>query len=286
MIGIYKITNKNNGKSYIGQSIHCGKRLDEHCKGEQLIDNVIQIEGVSNFTFNVLKEVDKSELSYWEDYYIIKYNTMFPNGYNQRWNCNAITRETIRNKINSEQIEEQQECKIKQEYSLINFFDELNGKILYTYFALLFHAIHLESEYYWDKKHWVGTKIAKICNLNYRTWSKYKEIFEKYNIIVYNNDKIMIKNITTLTDFITFQDFLKLNYKELYVLWKIRYENNNKNNAFYTYELFWKQGGSAASRNISGVKEVLSSLIDKEYIDVTYPDAHGRGLFLTITLKK
>ena len=33
MIGIYKITNKLNGKSYIGQSIHCGKRLDEHYKG-------------------------------------------------------------------------------------------------------------------------------------------------------------------------------------------------------------------------------------------------------------
>ena len=35
MIGIYKITNKLNGKSYIGQSIHCGKRFDEHNKGKQ-----------------------------------------------------------------------------------------------------------------------------------------------------------------------------------------------------------------------------------------------------------
>ena len=33
MIGIYKITNKFSGKSYIGQSIHWGKRLDEHCNG-------------------------------------------------------------------------------------------------------------------------------------------------------------------------------------------------------------------------------------------------------------
>lgn len=40
MIGIYKITNKLNNKSYIGQSIHCGKRLDEHTKGNQLIDGV------------------------------------------------------------------------------------------------------------------------------------------------------------------------------------------------------------------------------------------------------
>lgn len=41
MEGIYKITNKTNGKSYIGQSVHCGERLDEHCKGRQFIDNII-----------------------------------------------------------------------------------------------------------------------------------------------------------------------------------------------------------------------------------------------------
>jgi predicted GIY-YIG superfamily endonuclease len=33
MVGIYKITNQKNQKSYIGQSIHCGKRFDEHYKG-------------------------------------------------------------------------------------------------------------------------------------------------------------------------------------------------------------------------------------------------------------
>lgn len=49
MIGIYRITNKLNNKSYIGQSIHCGKRLDEHSKGTQLIDEIIQMEGIENF---------------------------------------------------------------------------------------------------------------------------------------------------------------------------------------------------------------------------------------------
>lgn len=40
MIGIWSDksdqTNKLNGKSYVGQSIHCGKRFDEHSKGNQL----------------------------------------------------------------------------------------------------------------------------------------------------------------------------------------------------------------------------------------------------------
>ena len=96
MIGIYKITNKNNGKSYIGQSIHCGKRLDEHCNGDQLIDEVIQIEGVENFNFEILKECNKNELSFWEDFYIMKFETMFPKGYNKKWNCSKDLRDVIK----------------------------------------------------------------------------------------------------------------------------------------------------------------------------------------------
>lgn len=95
MIGIYKITNKLNGKSYIGQSIHCGKRLDEHCKGNQFIDEIIQLDGVQNFTFEILREVNKTELSFWEDYYIQMYNTIFPNGYNKRWNCSEDLRKVM-----------------------------------------------------------------------------------------------------------------------------------------------------------------------------------------------
>lgn len=95
MIGIYKITNKLNGKSYIGQSVHCGKRFDEHYKGNQLIDEVIQIERIENFTFEILKEVSNEELSYWEDYYIAKFNTMFPNGYNKRWNLSQEKRKYV-----------------------------------------------------------------------------------------------------------------------------------------------------------------------------------------------
>lgn len=95
MIGIYRITNKLNNKSYIGQSVHCGKRLDEHSKGTQLIDEIIQIEGIENFNFEILKEVEKNELNYWEDFFIMKYGTIFPDGYNKKWNCNKETRKEI-----------------------------------------------------------------------------------------------------------------------------------------------------------------------------------------------
>ena len=96
MKGIYKITNKLNGKSYIGQSIHCGKRLDEHFKGSQFIDEVLQLEGIENFEFEVLKEVKNNEdLSKWEDFYITKFNTIFPNGYNKRFNLSLKEREKL-----------------------------------------------------------------------------------------------------------------------------------------------------------------------------------------------
>lgn len=121
MIGIYKITNKLNGKSYIGQSIHCGKRFDEHEKGhKQLIDQVIEIDGIENYTFEILKIVKKEELNYWEDYYILQYNTMYPNGYNKRWNCSSEVRNNI--KINpfmaveQDTLEEQNEEKEDKNY--------------------------------------------------------------------------------------------------------------------------------------------------------------------------
>lgn len=113
MTGIYKITNKLNGKSYIGQSIHCGRRLDEHCTGNQFIDQTIQVEGIQNFNFEILKEVKKEELSYWEDYYIIKYNTMFPDGYNKKWNCSQEIRETIIQSLKGNSIKQKQENNYK-----------------------------------------------------------------------------------------------------------------------------------------------------------------------------
>lgn len=40
------------------------KRLDEHCKGNQYIDNIIKQEGIENFHFEILKTIsNKNELS-------------------------------------------------------------------------------------------------------------------------------------------------------------------------------------------------------------------------------
>lgn len=84
MIGIYKITNLKNGKSYIGQSVHIERRWSEHCipSSKSLIGKAIQKYGKENFNFQVLEECSVELLNEKEEFYIKKYNSVVPEGYN------------------------------------------------------------------------------------------------------------------------------------------------------------------------------------------------------------
>lgn len=84
---IYKITNKINGKCYIGQtSRSLNKRQNEHCnlKGSsKVLSTAINKYSANNFEITVLETVtDNSKLDDLEKEYIIKYNSISPNGYN------------------------------------------------------------------------------------------------------------------------------------------------------------------------------------------------------------
>lgn len=89
MIGIYKITNIVNLKSYIGQSIHIEKRMQEHKsiynwnrEKNKILYIAFQKYGLNNFKFEILEECDRKELSEREKFYIEKYNT-YKKGYNE-----------------------------------------------------------------------------------------------------------------------------------------------------------------------------------------------------------
>ena len=85
MIGIYKITNLINNKSYVGQSIHIERRWQEHCQSSSncLIGKAIQKYGKQNFSFQIIEEVeDISLLNDLEAKYIKYFNSLAPNGYN------------------------------------------------------------------------------------------------------------------------------------------------------------------------------------------------------------
>ena len=86
IIGIYKITNLINGKSYIGHSKHILQRWTQHrydSKTKQLpLYRAIRKYGIENFKFEILEECKVENLSKIEDYYINKYSTYIPKGYN------------------------------------------------------------------------------------------------------------------------------------------------------------------------------------------------------------
>lgn len=85
MIGIYKITNKINGKSYIGQSNNIERRFQEHqTKGSTSripLDIAIKKYGKENFSYEIIEECDISKLNEREAYWIQQYDSII-NGYN------------------------------------------------------------------------------------------------------------------------------------------------------------------------------------------------------------
>lgn len=78
MIGIYKITNKQNNHCYIGQSRNIEKRWSNHIyhdksKDEYPLYRAFKKYGLDNFSFEILEECDLAQLNEREQYYIKLY---------------------------------------------------------------------------------------------------------------------------------------------------------------------------------------------------------------------
>lgn len=91
--GIYVITNKVDGRRYIGQSVDIAERWKQHIKrglgcedrtisGGKLYNAMAEF-GIWNFTFEILQVCRKEELNDNEHYWIAHYNTV-ECGYNSR----------------------------------------------------------------------------------------------------------------------------------------------------------------------------------------------------------
>lgn len=89
---IYKITNKTNQKSYIGQTVH--KSFNKRYSGGRwwdmtdnpLLTNAYNKYGIESFSVEILERDVESldKLNQLEEFYAEKYNTYYPNGYNLR----------------------------------------------------------------------------------------------------------------------------------------------------------------------------------------------------------
>lgn len=85
---IYKVENKVTGKCYVGQTIRtlnqrkCGHKSHANCGQGFNLHESIRKYGWNNFEWEVLNICNEDDLEKWELYYIKKYNSLEPNGYN------------------------------------------------------------------------------------------------------------------------------------------------------------------------------------------------------------
>lgn len=89
MIGIYKIENNINHKIYIGQSKDIERRWKDHrthiyyTKNDELpLYRAFRKYGIDNFSFKIIEQCAIKDLNEREKYYIKKFDSVVPNGYN------------------------------------------------------------------------------------------------------------------------------------------------------------------------------------------------------------
>ena len=84
--GIYKITHRESGKCYIGQSVDVFKRWKEHSnlavKKKSAIQNAFVLYGIDKFCFEVLEECSREMLNDREVHWIAYFNSFGKDGYN------------------------------------------------------------------------------------------------------------------------------------------------------------------------------------------------------------
>lgn len=79
--GIYKITEKSTGKSYIGQSVDIARRFYEHQTSTLDWHKLIQ-ENPTNWDYSIIEQCEENELNAREKYWIEYYDSC-KNGFNK-----------------------------------------------------------------------------------------------------------------------------------------------------------------------------------------------------------
>jgi group I intron endonuclease len=107
LIGIYKITNIINGKSYIGQSTNIHRRWQAEIADSNNINchsydyplmRAFRKYGIDNFKFEIIEECRSEELNQKETYWIDYFDTFF-HGYNQTLGGDTTIRQPKENVI-------------------------------------------------------------------------------------------------------------------------------------------------------------------------------------------
>lgn len=214
MIGIYKITNKINGKIYIGQSQNCERRFKEHCypnrfKNGYPIDVAIHKYGKENFSFEIIEECKKEELNLKETYWIQYYQSNTSKGYN----CNiggeqfSIGENNGNSKVTEEDVK-QIRLAYSQHQSKKDTYKLVQDRITFSSFESIWEGrtwIHVMPEVYTlDNKKFYATGENCINNQIYTN----EEIIEFRKQYVNKTAKEIYEALEA--PLMTFQSFQKM----------------------------------------------------------------------------
>lgn len=185
MTGIYKITKKENGKSYIGQSNDIERRFREHqYKVDIPIELAIQKYGIDAFIYEIIEECSLEQLDEKEKYWIAYYNTYKGFGYNcNEGGGNSRGENNGRTKLTNQDVAYIRECydlhkRRKEVYQ--NFKD----KISFSAFASI-----------WDGTTWKDIKPEVYTEENKRYYKYEATNGEKsVNANLADNDVIQCRN--------------------------------------------------------------------------------------------
>lgn len=176
IIGIYKITNLLDGRSYIGQSRNIENRFKEHLyHNESPIDKDIHELGANNFSFDILEICNESDLDLKEEYYINFYNSI-NNGYNMiKGGQHNIGESNPKSKLTEQEVYYIRECYNNHE-PINSIYELFKNKITKAYFYNLWEGhswnnIHMdvyteENKNYYKYEYQIGQDSTKSIFTN------------------------------------------------------------------------------------------------------------------------
>ena len=165
---------------YIGQSNDIERRFKEHIyKKDLYIEQVIEEEGVDNFSFEIVEECPLEELDEKEKYYINYYNSYYE-GYNRSLGGNGQTGENNSNaKITTEDV-----INIRQQYALHartkDVYSLYKNKISYNYFMTI-----------WEGKSWTNIMSEIYTKDNKEYYSKGATCGELSPMATFTNSEVI-----------------------------------------------------------------------------------------------
>lgn len=238
MIGIYKITKKDTGKSYIGQSVNVKARISQHRykhDNSSPIDVAIAKYGEDAFTYEVLEECPRELLESRERYWIEYYDTYKSYGYN----CNGGGSQFQGEDNGRAIVSEQDVIKIREAYKnhqrRKEVYEDYKDRISFYQFARIWDGTswsYIMPEIYTEENKKYYSSQATNGELSPKALLTNEEVLNLRKLYVDNSAKFLY-NEYGYKDRINFDSFQKM-------LWGFTYKDVD---LYKKKERRWIEGG-------------------------------------------